>query len=184
MRRNKLNFIRKVIYRLKRSYGLPIDYYQLATHTMDPEDGDKVTTLIKTHIRRAVVLRARGFRSFVYDLAFISANKDFTEGGYFDPEDRKVIIDTRDVAIGFSPQVDDYFIFQSKKYEVKEIFDFEDNNAFIFLARRLRGALVVRTGNTLSVLDLTQTASSETQNILIQNITSVLALTQNLKEVP
>lgn len=184
MRRNKLNFIRNVIYRMKRSYGLPIDYYQMITHTMDPEDGDKVTILTKTRIHKAIVLQAREFRSFVYDLAFISANKDFTHGGFFDPEDRKVIIDVKDVPTGFVPRVDDYYIFQNRKYEVKEIFDFEDNAAYIFLARKLRGVPIVRIENTLSVLDLTQAISSETQDRLIQHVTSVLKLTQELREVP
>lgn len=169
---------------MKRSYGLPIDYYQMVTHTMDPEDGDKITVLTRTRIHRAIVLRAREFRSFVYDLAFISANKDFTHGGFFDPEDRKILIDARDVPTEFNPQVDDYCIFQDKKYEIKEIFDFEDNAVYTFLARKLRGAPIVRIEPTLSVLNLQQGVVSKIQDRLIQQVTSVLNLTQDLKEIP
>ena len=169
---------------MKRSYGLPIDYYQMVGHITDLEDGDKITTLTKTRIQKAVVLRAREHRSFVYDLAFISANKDFTHGGFFDPEDRKIIIDTGDMPTRFKPQVDDYFIFQNEKYEVKEVFDFENNYAYTLLARKLRGAPIVRIEDASSVLNLTQAVSSETQDRLIQHVTSVLNLTQDLKEVP
>lgn len=182
--RTKLKFIKNVVYRLKRSYGLPIDYYQFVEHETDLEDGDKTTTLKKTYIRRAVVLRAREFRSFVYDLAFISANKDFTTGGFFDPEDRKVIIDAADVPVNFEPNIDDYYIFQNEKYEVKEVFYFENNYAYMMLVRKLRGAPIVRIESALSVLDLQQGATSEVQDKLTQHVTSVLNLTQEVKEVP
>jgi hypothetical protein len=181
---NKLRFIKSVIYKMKRSYGLPIDYYQASSHTLDVEDGDKVTTLIKTRIQRAVVLRAREFQSFVYDLAFISANKDFTTGGYFDPEDRRVIIDRSDVPISFEPAVDDYYIFQNRKYEVKEILSYEDDYAYIMLARRLKGAELVRIEDALSVIDLQQAASSIIVDQLERSPESVLTLTHTLGEVP
>lgn len=151
---------------------------------MDPEDGDKVTVLSKIRIRKAVVLKAREFRSFVYDLAFISANKDFTHGGFFDPEDRKIIIAAADVPKNFNPQVDDYVIFQNEKYEVKEIFHLEDNFAYGLSVRHLRGAQMVRIENALSVLNFTQEASSETEDRLIQSVVSHINFTQDLKEVP
>lgn len=181
--RNKLRFIRDVVYRMKRSYGLPIDYYQLVEHEMDPESGNKTTTLTKTHVRKAIVLRAREFRSFVYDLAFISANKDFTTGGFFDPEDRRVILDRQDMPAGFEPKVDDYIIFQNNKYEVSELFEFEENSTDMLLVRKIRGAPIVRIEEAVSVLDLQQGVSSETQDRLTRSVTSVLTLTQEAKEV-
>lgn len=184
MRRNKLVFIRKIIYKLKRSYGLPIDYFQLSNHSMDPEDGDKETSYSLTTIRKAVVLRAREFRSFVYDLAYISANKDFTHGGFFDPEDRRVIIDSSDLPVGFTPKVDDYFMFQDSKYEVKEVFHFEDNYAYILLARKLRGAPIVRIMSASSALILSQESDTSTESNLTQNVVNTLSLTHVLKEVP
>lgn len=182
--KTKLTFIKKVIYKLKRSYGLPIDYYQIVGHSLDPQTGDKVTILTKTKIRRAVVLRAREFRSFVYDLAFISANKDFTTGGYFDPEDRKIIIDPKDVPVGFEPNVDDYFIYQNVKYEIKEVFHFEEDYAYTMLARKLRGAPIVRIEEALSVMNLQQEPSSIIQDKLERTVESVLTLTQTLEENP
>lgn len=182
--RTKLKFIKRVVYKLKKSYGLPIDYYQMATHTLDTESGTKVITLTKTRIERAIVLRAREFRSFVYDLAFISANKDFTTGGFFDPEDRRVIIDASDVAIDFIPTVDDYFIYDNRKYEVKEIQSLESNSAYLLLARRLRGAPITRIEDVASVLDLGQTLTSTTQDRLTRTVETTLSLTHTFSEVP
>jgi len=161
---------------------LPIDYYQTASHSMDVESGDKTTTYTKIRIQKAIVLRAREFRSFVYDLAYISANKDFTTGGFFDPEDRRVLIDSVDLP--FKPTIDDYYIFQNEKYEVAEIFSFEDDYAYAFLARKLGGSKIVRIEDTLSVMGLEDTASSETQDVLEREPTTALTLTHTLEEVP
>jgi hypothetical protein len=169
---------------MKRSYGLPIDYYQLVEHTLDPESGNKTTVLTKTHIKNAIVLRAREFRSFVYDLAFISANKDFTTGGFFDPEDRRVIIDRKDMPFGFNPNVDDYIIFQNNKYEVIELFEFEENATDMLLVRKIRGTPIVRIEEALSVLDLQQNQNSAIQDKLDRTVKTLLTLTQEVKEVP
>ena len=169
---------------MKRSYGSPIDYYQLSGHTMDPESGAKTATFTTFRIRKAVVLKAREFRSFVYDLAYISANKDFTAGGYFDPKDRRVILDRRDVPSSFEPSIDDYIIFKNSKYVIGEVSEFEDNSAFMFLARKLKGAEIVRIEGTLSVMDLRQGVAASAQDRLVRTVGSVLNLTHSISEVP
>lgn len=182
--RTKLKFIKKVLYKTKRSYGLPIDYFQLQTHTLDVTGGVKVDTYQVFSVSRALVLKAKEFRSFVYDLAYISANKDFTEGAYFDPEDRKIVVDTKDFPVGFTPKVDDYIIFQNLKYEVKEIDSFEDNAAFSFLGRKVKGARVFQQKGMSSTLNLTQSVSAIVEDKFTQSVESVLGLSQQLVEVP
>ena len=182
--RNRLKFVRRVVYKFKRAYGLPVDYYRTESHTTDMESGDKVTVLDMTHIRKVVVLRAREFRSFVYDLAYISANKDFTTGGFFDPSDRRIVIDPRDLAVGVIPTVDDYCIFNNSKYEVKEVFDFEDAAMYILLARKVKGSPIVRIENTYSVMDLTQAPESTIQDKLERSPSSTVAVTQTIEENP
>ena len=182
--RTKLRFLSRVIYKLKRSYGLPIDYYQSVARSNDLESGDASTSYFVTHISKAIVLRAREYRSFVYDLSYISANKDFTEGGFFDPQDRRVIIDAKDVALDFNPVVEDYFIYDGEKYEVKEVFDYGQDATYTMLARKLRGALKIQIENTISVLKLEQNVTSEKADVLLREVTSVLTLSQVLNEVP
>ncbi len=179
----KLKFMKSVLYKLKRSYGMPVDYYQITSHDVNTTTGVKTTVETKTHIRRAVVLRSREFRSFVYDLAYISANKDFTEGGFFDPEDRNIIIDTKDLPKGFDPTVDDYLIVKNNRYDVSAIQTFEEGSSFLITARKLRAGLLVRQESALSVMNLVQTVTSVTVDKLIRSPTSKLVLTQIAVEV-
>jgi hypothetical protein len=180
----KSKFMKNVIYKLKRSFGLPIEYYKINTHSTDLESGIHATTHTRIYISKAVVLRAREFRSFVYDLAYISANKDFTEGGFFDPQDRRVLLDVVDLPLGFNPTVDDYFILNGDKYEIKEILDYGENYTFEMLARKLRGSLKIQIGEPISILELSDSVSQEIIDNLTQSISSSLELTQALYEVP
>jgi len=183
MLQTKLKFLKNAIYKMKRSYGLPVSLHKIDQHTVDPETGEKTTVLGVIHINKAIILRAREFRSFVYDLAYISANKDFTAGGFFDPEDRRAFIDKRDLN-GYVPTLDDYLIFQNEKWDIIEIQEFENDIAFGFLLRKIRGADIVRIERTHTALNLTQESSSITKNLLDRDVTSSLTLIQNLKEVP
>lgn len=180
---SKLKHIRNAIYKLKHRTGLPIAYHIIDEHSVDPATGDKTTVLRVINIDKAVVLKAREFRSFVYDLAFISANKDFTMGGFFDPEDRRVLIDTVDLD-GHNPQIGDYFIFQNKRYDVKEVFEFENNFTFGLLGRMLRGQELTRMVTRHSGLLLTDAVSATVVDKLTRNVVNDLAFTQTLVENP
>jgi hypothetical protein len=180
---SKLKHIKASIYRLKQRMGLPIDYHVIDEHSVDPITGDKTTVLSVIHIRKAVVLRAREFRSFVYDLAFISANKDFTTGGFFDPEDRQVILQASDLE-GHNPQIWDYIIFQNDRYDIKEVFEFENNYAYMCLARKVRGQDITRMVSTHTGVLFDQNTSAETVGKLIRSPNNVLELTQTLQENP
>lgn len=180
---SKLKHIRQTIYRLKQRMGLPIYYHVIDEHETDPETGQKTTVLSVINIKKAVVLRAREFRSFVYDLAFISANKDFTTGGFFDPEDRRTIIQASDLN-GHNPQIWDYFIFQNKRYDVKEVYELENNFGYVLLARMIRGQEVTRIMTEHSGLIIEQSASYETVSKLERSPNNILNLTQTLVENP
>jgi len=179
----RLKFVKRVFYKLKRAYGLPIVYYQRVSHQTEPDDGDKHTEYLTFLVRRAVVLRAREFRSFVYDLAYISANKDFTTGAFFDVNDRVIVIDALDVSDTFRPTNDDYIIFQNQKFEVKEIEHFENNYGWMCLVRHVRGAPVTRVEESISVMDLQQLSTSIIKDKLERIVTSTLTLGQSAFEV-
>jgi hypothetical protein len=178
---NKLVFIRSIIYKLKRSYGLPVDLYKINQHSREPTTGVKTTVVGKIRILKAIVLEARQFRSFVYDLAYISANKDFTAGAFFDPEDRLILVDSKDLD-KYEPKVGDYFIFQNRRYDVSESFPSENNYAYICRTKAIRGAVITRIEDGFSVLnlghDVTYTVSD------VKGVLDLLNLTQSLVEVP
>jgi hypothetical protein len=179
----KLKFVRNVLYKLKRSYGMPVDLHKIESHSVDPPTGEKTTILGVIHVSKAIVLRAREFRSFVYDLAFISANKDFTTGGFFDPTDRRVIFAASDLG-GYEPTISDFLIIDNERYDVKEVHELEQDYGYGVLARKLKGQNIRRIVPSHSGLILSQAVESVTSGLLERVPTSVLNLTHELQEVP
>ncbi len=142
--------IKHTLYKLKRRFGTRIGLYNRIGVTTDLKTGVKSATLAKAAIGRAIVLQARDFRTFSYDLAFISANKDFTMGGYFDPSDRRIIIDKADMPVGWVVTVDQYVVIGDTQYKVSEFGDHE--NAIFLLVRALKGEKVVRVEESISIV--------------------------------
>lgn len=178
-----LSHVKRTITSFKHRYGLPIDYHIIDQHDVDPTTGDKTTVLAVHHVKKAVVMRTREFRSFVYDVAYMAANRDFTEGGYFDPEDRSIIVDAKDLG-GHEPTVDDYIIFQNKRYDVSEVAEFEVDHMFAFNTRYIRGQEVTRMLSRHSGLVLTDVVTAAIVGLLDQNVVDNLSLTDEACEVP
>jgi hypothetical protein len=179
---NALGFMKQVAYRFKMRYGLPAYVYEVASHSSNPESGAKSTVLGVRFISKCCILSQSEARKFVYDLAFISANKDFTTGGFFDPQDRQVFIDADDLP-DYVPQVGDFIYCQQKMYMVKDV---DDTLGFIYrlTAKRIKGGPIVHAANAHSALLLEGTASNSLQDRLTRSVSSVLVLTQTLTEVP
>ena len=161
--------------------GLPIAYHVIDSNVTDPETGLKTTVLRVINIKEAIVLDARTFRSFVYDIAYLSANKDFTMGGFFDPEDRRVILDPRDLK-AHVPKIEDYFVFNNARYDIKEVNTFENNFGYELLGRKVRGQEVTRIVTRLSGLILTDEASAVVVDRLTREASNTLVFTQSLVE--
>jgi len=160
MSRTRLQYIRATLYRMKRSYGLPIDLCQQILGSTNLETGEKDITYMKTHIARAIVQPARTSRSFVYDLAYISANKDFTSGGFFDASDRRVIIDAADLPADWELDNDQFVIFNNRRFDIKGFYEFEANMGFILMLRETKGQKMVRLMDAVSILSLEQSVGT------------------------
>jgi len=162
---------------------MPVAYHIVDQNNVDAQTGAKTSVLRVINIKKAPVLRARDFRSFVYDLAFISANKDFTHGGFFDPEDRRIILDAKDLD-GHKPEVWDYFIFQNEQYVINEVHSYENNYAYGCLGRKLRGQEITRIVTEHSGIIITQEVTYTKTDILTRFPSNLLNLTQSLVENP
>jgi len=121
------------------------------------ETGEKDISYLTAHIARAIVQPARTSRSFVYDLAYISANKDFTSGGFFDATDRRVIIDAADLPADWELDNDQFVIFDNRRFDIKGFYEFEANMGFILMLRETKGQKMVRPLDAVSILSLEQT---------------------------
>ena len=152
---NTLRQIKNIIYRLKRSHGLTIVLWHPTSTTHNVETGNIVRSYETHVIKRAVVLPTRLIRDFVYDLSYIAAAKNFTYGAYFDKTDRFVLIDAKDLPDGFEFTPDDYIVFQTRQYNVKEIVQAEHDAAYMLIVREIsatdqRTPAYIVTGDPLS----------------------------------
>ena len=95
--RQQFRQVRQILRKLKRDFPSNIVVYLLQSQTEDPATGVLEKVWKRVPIRRAVVLPAQETRSFVYDLSFIAANKNFTYGGLFDSANRRFLIDRDDM---------------------------------------------------------------------------------------
>jgi hypothetical protein len=124
---NNLREIRIILYRLKRSYGLPAVIKRVLTSTQDVKTGQIVRTFQTIPIKRVIVLPTRDLRNFIYDLTFVAANKNFTYGGLFDEKTRTMIIDIKDAPKGFVLTMNDHLVFETRRHEIKA-FDLAEHN--------------------------------------------------------
>ena len=110
-----------IIYRLKRNNGEAVVLHKAPSLTPNYTTG-AVTAVANdsVSIKRAIILNERSSRDFVYDLAFIAANKNFTQGGYFDERTFRGLIDKSDLG-SVTITMNDYIVWDSRRLDVRNI---------------------------------------------------------------
>ncbi len=139
-KQHALAMIRRALYSVKRQYPTRAVIHRRSAQTLNLETGAKSATITAWEIERAVMLQADTSRKFVYDLAFIASNKNFTYGGHFDTKRRRLIVDYADLPAGFEPKKDDYIIAEGRRYEIDNIEEFEYRAAIVYTMIRLEGS--------------------------------------------
>lgn len=119
-----------IFYKLRRDWGLEVDLYRPITSSTDLQTGALSRGFQVVTIHQAPVLPATLDRTFVYDLAYIAASKNFTEGAFFDRKQRFVILDAQLLPKAFEPNLDDFIVFKTQRYEIKEVQFIEEFAAF------------------------------------------------------
>ena len=115
-----------ILYILKRQFGQTINILTQVKRDLDVETG-KVTELEEIYkVKRVVLLPKSTSRSFVQDIAYLAANKNFTQGGIFDDTTRKIIIDTKEMPKGKKLLMTDKILFDDMEYIIKQIVKSED----------------------------------------------------------
>lgn len=137
MNRTALYTFRRVLYSLKRAYPGSVVIHRRASSTPNFETGRQVVDIDSWLVDRAIVLPNSMHREFSYDLAFIAAAKNFTYGGMFDTGIRRVIVDVVDMPSGWKPHKDDYIVYDSIRYEIREIDVFENQSGWLFTLKSL-----------------------------------------------
>lgn len=157
---SKLRFINRNLYRLKRSYGTPVTLYKVHSE-LNIDTGEITETYTIVKIKKALVEPTREIRSFVYDLAYISANKDFSMGGFFDPSDRLVIVDRKkDLPSSWGDvDLEQFFMINNRRFDIKSLQEYENNTAIVMMCRETKGQVLSHMCTVLSVMSLDHEAS-------------------------
>jgi hypothetical protein len=124
-----------VLYCLKRDYGGVVDVYHLGTSTVDLTTGAKTVTSTRFHIPRAVIMPARMSRS---KITVRAANTDFLNLADFGT--REFVISRKD-AKGLVPTVDDWIVYDRKKYQMATIEGFECGDGWVITGKEMPGDL-------------------------------------------
>lgn len=132
---NRLRFITKVLYRLKRRYGSPVNILWLVSSTVNRETGKKTVQHGRQFVQRMIVLPDNVHSEFSYDLAYIAAAKNFTYGGIFDTTQRRFILDAKDVPSTFEPTTEMYFVYDGVRYNVKQVERFEERTGWMIIGK-------------------------------------------------
>lgn len=134
---NKL--VRQVLYRLKRNKNWSATVtLTVASDTYDLETGDITAGSTVYTIKHVIVLPANLSRDFVYDLAFIAANKNFTMGGFYDQQDRVFIIDKREIK-AYTPTQSDFINHNGVRYNIIKVSVTEDDSSYLVQAKNAEG---------------------------------------------
>lgn len=136
--RKQTRFIQRILYSLKRGYGFPLTLHKVSEETYDTETGKRIATIQVCKIKRAIILPSVLQAKFEFDLAYIAANRNFTYGGTYDTSLKKVIIDARDLS-NFKIELEDYFIFEGRRWQVSQINEFEFKTAFFIVGKEVKG---------------------------------------------
>lgn len=144
--------IRLVLYRLKRTLPTEVLFLESIKNEAALKTGVTDREYRRITIKRCIVMSGSINRKFVQDLAYIAANKNFTEGGYFDTTDRIVIVDGKDLPSDWVPTLNDQCQFNSERYEIAKASKTIDNRSWLLSVKFLKGVPVL----TVQIFDKTQ----------------------------
>lgn len=145
---SRLAFISKVLYRLKRRYGNVVDIVWRESSTVNRDTGVKTVVKDSHRVQRMIVLPSQVHREFSYDLAYIAASKNFTYGAFFDTDTRRFIVDAHDLPADFEIKPGYWFVYDKKRYDVKEAERFEENRGWLVLGKQAQN---VDPGNVIEL---------------------------------
>jgi hypothetical protein len=116
---DNLRQVKNVLYQLKKDYPSSIRLRNIVESNVDRKTGKVFKTYHTISVMRAILLPTHLKPSFVYDLSFIAANKNFTYGGFFGADTRVVIIDGADVPKEFEIKESTQVLIDTVVYLVK-----------------------------------------------------------------
>lgn len=137
--KNKYHYMKHILYKLKMQFGDNIQIYTPETKILNTQTGVTVQPYSLINIQRAIPTPSKLNTIFKYSKSFVSTNRQFAEGGFFDTEIKDFLIDAKDLPSGFVLTTQQYIIHQDKRYNIKEIDNIGNGTAYIVIAQQTLG---------------------------------------------
>ena len=122
-----------MLYTLKKGYGFPITLHKVTDESLNMQTGKRTPTIVTCKIDKAIILPATA------QLQFENRDAGFKYGGLYDTSLRKVVIDAQDV-VNFEIEEDDYFIWDTERWQVAKVTSLEYETGYTILARMVDGS--------------------------------------------
>lgn len=116
-------FIRRTIYGLKKCFKQPVNIYQLAVESTDLITGDINRDYVITHIRDAIILPVKQYRSLIPLIRPLS---------WYDASTALIIVEDQKL------DYKDHFEFQGERYAIIEIHAFG-----MYLVQKTEGIVAI-----------------------------------------
>jgi|WetSurMetagenome_2_1015567.scaffolds.fasta_scaffold24663_4 hypothetical protein len=153
--------IRQILYALKKAFGSTIVLYKLEVASTNYTTGIKSSTTSSITIPRCIVLPVRLQREIIQSIAQISANKMFAYGGSFDGGTREFVIDARDLPSGYNIDLDDYLVYDNRRYDIKNIEILEQRTGWHLTGRLIVKDPVYKEAGATTTLNFTESFDNE-----------------------
>lgn len=117
-------FAKKIIYTLKRRYGSLFRVVRLDSQTRDFQTGVVAPSYTVYSIAQMIEMPDSEHTLFNYDIAYVKAASNFTQGGFFDVKVRTLIFDKDDLDITI--RLTDYLVKDGRPLRIKNIANIEN----------------------------------------------------------
>lgn len=145
--KNNLRQIELIVYRLKRQYGLPVIVRKPTRNDNDVQTGKITREYANYTVKKAIVLPADLMRTFIYDLTYVAANKNFAYGGLFDKTMKVFIIDKKDIrddeGVKVELNMSCDIVLNTKKFDFVSIEETEDRTSYLIKAKNLDASPII-----------------------------------------
>ncbi len=150
--------IRQALYVLKRAFGSTVVLYKLVDASTSYTTGIKSSTSTSTIIPRCIVLPIRLQREVIQTVSQISANKTFAygDGGSFDSGTREFVIDARDLPVGYTIELDDWIVYNDRRYELKNVEQLEQHTGWHITGKMVVSSTVAKNAQIADTLNFTE----------------------------
>lgn len=132
------SLLRRIMYRLKRDYGSPVDIYYEASDSVDLTTGKRQIIKQKWCVKRGIPLPTAIHRDSVFSAALKS---EFQYGQSVQLGDKTLLLDRSDLPKDFTLGTENwYMIIDNRRYEVCRVEEYDHRLAYFIVLKELKGA--------------------------------------------